>query len=138
MAYGGCWLTHRLINRRTGPNHSFIPPNPTQHHHADELYPNAHVCPALRDVEREAYASREWAQVQESDWVRHLNKRMAEELPGYDWDHMLDCLGTTSCTGRWSWVLRSRIIPKRSWLDLYMHLKQTEPTTNLFLAGCIP
>lgn len=58
------------------------------------------MCPALRDVEREAYASREWAQVEESDWVRHLNKRMAEELPGYKWDHMLDCLGTTSCTDR--------------------------------------
>jgi hypothetical protein len=57
------------------------------------------VCPALLDVEREALASREWAQVQESDWVQHLNKRMAEELPGYSWEHMLDCLGTTSCTG---------------------------------------
>lgn len=65
----------------------------------DELYPNDRVCPALRDVERAAWESREWAQVEGSGWVRHLNKRMAEELPGYDWQHMLDCLGTTSCTG---------------------------------------
>lgn len=65
----------------------------------DELYPNAHVCPALAELQRAAMESREWAQVEESDWVKDLNRRMAAELPGYSWEHMLDCLGTTACTG---------------------------------------
>ena len=65
----------------------------------DEIYPNGNVCPALLDVQQEAWASREWLQVEGSGWVRRLNKRLAEEMPGYAWHNMLDCLGTTSCTG---------------------------------------
>jgi len=31
--------------------------------------------------------------------VAELNDVMAQTLPGYSWDHMLDCLMTTACTG---------------------------------------
>jgi hypothetical protein len=66
----------------------------------DEIAPNPAVCPALISVGEDAMASREWLQYNESDWVKDLDRRMEEELPGYKWEHMLDCLGTTSCTNR--------------------------------------
>ena len=66
----------------------------------DEIAPNPAVCPALSSVGQDAMASREWLQYNESDWVKDLDRRMEEELPGYKWEHMLDCLGTTSCTNR--------------------------------------
>lgn len=66
----------------------------------DEIAPNHNVCPALSGVEREAMASAEWAAYNQSAAVRELDARMEKELPGYQWEHMLDCLGTTVCTGR--------------------------------------
>ena len=66
----------------------------------DEIAPNHNVCPALSSVEADSWGSREWAEYNESNWVRDLDARMAQELPGYSWEHMLDCLGTTACTGR--------------------------------------
>lgn len=66
----------------------------------DEIAPNHNVCPALDSVEADASHSREWAEYNNSQWVQELNARMAVELPGYSYEYLLDCLGTTACTGR--------------------------------------
>eukprot|EP00624_Nannochloropsis_granulata_P002900 evm.model.NODE_24698_length_19406_cov_26.450068.5 len=66
----------------------------------DEIAPNHNVCPALDSVEADASHSRELNEYNNSQWVQDLNARMAVELPGYSYEHLLDCLGTTACTGR--------------------------------------
>jgi hypothetical protein len=66
----------------------------------DEIAPNHYVCPALNSVEADASHSREWSEYNNSEWVQDLDKRLEKELPGYRYEHLLDCLGTTVCTDR--------------------------------------
>jgi len=66
----------------------------------DEIAPNHNVCPALDSVEADASHSREWSEYNNSQWVKDLDARLEVELPGYSYEHLLDCLGTTVCTDR--------------------------------------
>lgn len=59
---------------------------------------SAQVCPALIDIEEAAWSSSEWDVYNTSEWTKKVNQRMEKELPGYQWDNMLDCLHTTACT----------------------------------------